>query len=248
MNKNIKIIPLVSYTNASEYKNTILSENKNKSGIYRWNNLITGKSYIGSSISLSKRFSIYYSLNSLKRNVNKGSSAIYNALLKYNHSNFSLDIIEYCEPNLLISREQYYIDLLKPKYNILLIAGSKLGSKHSEATKAKMSINNTGKNHPFFGKNHSLESRIKIGESLKSIVRINNKTKIVESKTKFKLSLRSKGVSVKVFDSSNNLVNEFSTITSVAKHFNISNRTVSRYLDKDLSYKGFIFKSLSKDK
>jgi group I intron endonuclease len=129
-----------------------------------------------------------------------------------------------------------------------LIAGSKLGSKHSEATKAKMSINNTGKNHPFFGKNHSLESRIKIGESLKSIVRINNKTKIVESKTKFKLSLRSKGVSVKVFDSSNNLVNEFSTITSVAKHFNISNRTVSRYLDKDLSYKCFIFKSLSKDK
>lgn len=40
-------------------------------------------------------------------------------LLKYGDSNFSLDIIEYYEPSVLIAREQYYIDLLKSKYNIL---------------------------------------------------------------------------------------------------------------------------------
>jgi hypothetical protein len=34
----------------------------------------------------------------------------------------------------------------------LKIAGSKLGSKHSEATKVQISINNTGKNHPFLEK------------------------------------------------------------------------------------------------
>ena len=194
MNNNNIIIPLISYTNAEKYKNTILFENKNKSGIYRRNNLITGKSYIGSSISLNKRFSIYYSLSSLKRNITKGSSSIYNALLKYGHSKFSLEIIEYCKPNLLIKREQHYIDLIKPEYNILKIAGSKLGSKHSETTKVQMSINNTGKNHPFFGKNHSLESRIKIGESLRSIIRIKNKSKIVGLETRLKLSMRSHGV------------------------------------------------------
>ena len=93
MQNNNTIIPLVSYTNAEKYKDTILFENKNKSGIYRWNNLITGKSYVGSSISLDKRFSIYYSLNSLKRNILKSKSTIYNALLKYSFSNFSLEIL-----------------------------------------------------------------------------------------------------------------------------------------------------------
>jgi len=40
------------------------------------------------------------------------------------HSNFKLEILEYCEADRLIilEREQYYIDLLKPEYNILKIA------------------------------------------------------------------------------------------------------------------------------
>jgi hypothetical protein len=37
-----------------------------------------------------------------------------------------------------LSREQYYLDLLKPEYNILKIAGSSLGYKHSENTLAKL--------------------------------------------------------------------------------------------------------------
>jgi len=45
----------------------------------------------------------------------------------------------------IISREQYYLDLLKPKYNILKTAGSSVGFKYSEATKAQMSINNTAR-------------------------------------------------------------------------------------------------------
>ena len=145
-------------------------------------------------------------------------------------------------------REQYYLDKLKPEYNILKIAGSKLGSKHSKATKVQISVNNTGKNHPFFGKYHSLESRIKIGESLKSRIIINNKSKIIGLETRLKLSVRSRGVCVKVFESSKNLINEFPSITSVANYFNISNRTVGRYLDKNKSYNGFVFKSFIKDK
>jgi len=73
--------------------------------------------------------------------------------LKYGYSNFSLDILEYCESDILIKREQYYTDLLEPKYNILKVAGTILGFKHSEATKVKMSINNTGINNPIFNKN-----------------------------------------------------------------------------------------------
>lgn len=52
---------------------------------------------------------------------------IHKALIKYGYSNFTLDILEYCDPNDVISREQHYIDQLKPIYNILKIAGSSLG-------------------------------------------------------------------------------------------------------------------------
>lgn len=113
-----RIIPIVTYVNADTNKFIICKENRNKSGVYRWVNKINGKSYISSSISLNNRLIIYYSLNSLTFKV-KGSIIIYRALLKYGHANFSLDIIEYCEPNVLINREQYYINLLNPEYNIL---------------------------------------------------------------------------------------------------------------------------------
>jgi hypothetical protein len=35
--------------------------------------------------------------------------------------------LEYCDLENIIDREQYYIDLLKPEYNVLKDAGSSLG-------------------------------------------------------------------------------------------------------------------------
>lgn len=49
-----------------------------------------------------------------------------------------MEILEYCEPSDVISREQYYIDLLKPDYNILQVAGSSLGYKHTEESKVQI--------------------------------------------------------------------------------------------------------------
>jgi len=87
-------------------------------------------------MNLSRRFNQYYNYNHIadpKRNMR-----IDRALLKYGYSNFQLDILEYCEGSNLIEREQYYLDLLKPEYNILLIAGSSLGFKHKSETILKM--------------------------------------------------------------------------------------------------------------
>ena len=66
-NNRESIVPIVSYFNIDVNKKIICKENKGKSGIYRWNNLNTGKSYIGSSINLGHRFSQYYSLAHLKK-------------------------------------------------------------------------------------------------------------------------------------------------------------------------------------
>jgi group I intron endonuclease len=60
---------------------------------------------------------------------------IYKALLKYGYAEFSLEILEYCSTDVLLKKEQYYFDKCKPEYNILKIAGSPLGYKHSEPAK-----------------------------------------------------------------------------------------------------------------
>src|SRR5450432_262385 len=97
----IEKIPVVTY-NAEKHKEFILKENKNKSGnyrwvniinkksyigfekclnknksgIYRWVNIINNKSYIGSAKCLNNRLGIYYSSTTIKKRLEKGSSAI----------------------------------------------------------------------------------------------------------------------------------------------------------------------------
>ena len=51
----LSVIPLVSFQNADLQKWEIIKEIKGKAGIYRWINNNNGKSYIGSSVDLSKR-------------------------------------------------------------------------------------------------------------------------------------------------------------------------------------------------
>ena len=92
---------------------------------------------------------------------------IYRTLLKNGYSKFSLEILDlgrrlkaaegilkgsYCAASKCIppfffrlkkkgaEREQYYLDLLMPEYNILKVAGSSQGRKHSDEAKAKMRV------------------------------------------------------------------------------------------------------------
>lgn len=92
--------------------------------MYRITNLLTGKSYIGSSIDLGRRFMNYYSVNSLLKAT---GMAICRALLKYGYSSFKLEILEFCDKKDVLKREQYYLDSLKPEYNVLKTAGSSSG-------------------------------------------------------------------------------------------------------------------------
>ena len=94
---------------------------------------------------------------------------------------------------------------------------------------------------------HTYETRKKIGLSLKSIIRTNNTLKTIKLDTRLNLSLRSKGVKVKVFGKSKKLVKEFPTITSTALHFNINRRMIGRYTDTNKSYSGYTFITNFKD-
>ncbi len=137
-NNNIKTIAIKSYFHPYENRKQIYKENRNKSGIYCWNNLMTQELYIGSAANLTKRLYHYLSTRYLENANKKHRSIIYNAILKYVYINFSFNVLKYCDISELIKWEQYYMNLLNPKYNILKIAGSTLGHKHSHETLTKL--------------------------------------------------------------------------------------------------------------
>jgi hypothetical protein len=89
--KNHNFTPAAVYENPDLQKDQIYLENKGKSGIYRWKNLLNGKSYIGSSVDLYNRLRNYYS--SIKKHMETvlkiSRSAIYSSLRKYGISMFN---------------------------------------------------------------------------------------------------------------------------------------------------------------
>lgn len=161
LEENIKIKPVKYYNNIYDLKSIIIKENKNKSGIYKFTNKLNGKFYIGSSVNLRRRFANYFSLAYISGV--KNHLTISRALIKYGYFNFELEILEYCNTLDLLIREQYYIDILKPKYNIAKIASSTIGIKKSEKQKNNISKAIKGKyigeKSALFGKTHSLETK-----------------------------------------------------------------------------------------
>ena len=140
----------------------IFEENIRRPGIYRWVNLINGSRYIGSAADLTRRFRDYFSTKWLEKETLKNNSIIYRALLKYGYSNFRLEILEYCEKAKILEREQYYLDVLKPTYNICEVAGSSLGRITNNSTRLKLKY--VWMVRLFKEKNNSLSEQINFTE------------------------------------------------------------------------------------
>lgn len=125
------LTPVKIYENAYLEKKQILEDNKTKAGVYRWVNKLNGASYVGSSINLRRRILEYFDPKTLTRS----DMVITRAILKHKHVNFCLEILEYCTAKECIEREQYYLDILQPEYNVLKIAGSSVGYSHPPTSK-----------------------------------------------------------------------------------------------------------------
>ena len=72
-------------------------------GIYKITNKINGKSYIGQSINIKKRWENHKCMNGNKE------YPIYRAFRKYGVENFKFEVLEECEVEELAERELYYI-------------------------------------------------------------------------------------------------------------------------------------------
>lgn len=77
-------------------------------GIYKIENLINGKCYIGQSIDIKSRWRQHKStiFNSQNKNY---EFPIYKAIRKYSLNNFSFEILEECDVSFLNEREKYWI-------------------------------------------------------------------------------------------------------------------------------------------
>ena len=112
------------------------------SGIYIIS--INGNKYIGSAVNLASRLRAHLNTLKSKSHYNKHLQRAFN---KY--GDITCDVLEYvADKNMLIEREQHYIDAVRPRYNIAPTAGSQLGFRHSKKTKQKISKMQIGKTIP----------------------------------------------------------------------------------------------------
>jgi hypothetical protein len=221
----LTILPVIVYSNAETDRPQIRplwgSDNKNKAGVYKWIHKESGKIYIGSAVDLSKRLSNYYKVSTLKT----WDNYISRALILHGYSSFSLTILEFVDisnlslkesKNLILSREQFHLDLIfstdEPNtYNILKVAGSSLGFKHTFESLTKISKALSGRNNPSYGRS---------GE-------------------KHPMFGKYKNIFVYTLDSETGLIlyKSFENSLEAAKYFNCTIRTIYYYLDKNKLYK-----------
>ena len=159
-----------------------------KSGIYKIVNQIDGKIYVGSAKDFTNRW--YRHRRHLSKNSHPNRH-LQNAWNCYGEEQFKFEIICRCPPSCLLGMEQFYLnkyfDNCVNCYNILPLAGSTLGYKHSETTKSKIALSEGGKlvsketklllsqnhadvsgeRHPLFGKQRSKETKKKMAAASK---------------------------------------------------------------------------------
>lgn len=146
-----------------------------KSGIYQITNIVSKKIYIGSAISLRRRFTEHK--RELKKNAHYNRK-LQNSYNKHGEGNFKFEVLATCPKEYLIKMEQWFIDKLNPEYNICKKAGSCLGVKHSDATRIKISNSKKG---------------LQIPQSVRDKISIANKGKKRTEETKKKMSVAFSG-------------------------------------------------------
>jgi group I intron endonuclease len=224
----------IGYLHLAEIQKIIRKELKGKSGIYGFLSKTNNKLYIGSSKILPTRFNEHIKGS-------KSNAILQKAINKYNLQDFIFIVFEYCETEELISREQFYIDNIKPEYNINPTAGSSLGYIHTEESiakmsnkifsteaRVKMSLAKLGKNHPRFGLAHSEETKVLMSLALSGQNHpMHGKNHSNESKNKISIS---NGTPIFVYQNEGLIyINSFPSAIKAGEHFNVSYHTILKY-------------------
>jgi|688.fasta_scaffold441283_3 group I intron endonuclease len=193
------------------------------SGVYMIKNIINGLVYIGSSNKMRHRRNQHFScLRANKHSNNK----LQNAFNKYGEENFFFSVLEICSENVLIEKEQFWIDFFdackqNKGYNLEIRADRLI---RDEETKRKISTNH--KKH-WLGKKFSAEHRKKMSE---------NNCKFWENKKfnerhKQKISDSNKRKIMQI-DQNGNIINEFFGIKEASEKTGFSEIGIQQVLTK----------------
>lgn len=232
-------------------------------GIYKIQNKVNNKCYIGSSIDITNRF--YVHLSSLRHNKHQ-NIYLQNAWNKYGEDNFDVEIIEQCDKCILSEREQYYVDLLG-NYNI-----TKEVIRNTPSEESKLKHSNTRKEMHKLGllsktvrsiiqydlNGNKIKEWESITEASKNL-NINQSTILRVLKNTYKQGkgfiwryLEDKEIPIvdftrkdivknsrskKVILTSNDEKLEFDSIKLAARHFNITRHNFTQYITKNLKFK-----------
>lgn len=196
---------------------------KNQSGIYKL--IINNKIYIGSANNIGIRLSKH--LLDLERG-NHHSVYLQRAWNKY--QTISIEIIEFCDN--LIEKEQYYLDELKPEYNLCSIAQNCSGINRTDEHKNKISQHH--KDNKEYWEEIYKNRNLKHTQETKNKISEKSKGRIFSKETRIKLS-KAKSLSEDVIKQIIKLRLEKVSLSNVAKILGISRESVKKYQKYELS-------------
>ncbi len=154
-------------------------------GIYKIQSIVKPERvYIGSTVSIKRRWLSHLIYLRKNKHPNRKLQRHYN---KYGETDLKFFTLLECERDKLVRKEQCFMNIYKPWFNICKVAGSSLGRRTSNITKLKLSKSHIGKNtwmkgshpsrdtlqkmkesslkgkdHPMYGKHHSEETKKKM--------------------------------------------------------------------------------------
>lgn len=194
-------------------------------GIYKIENLINGKIYIGKSVNIEKRFRTHIN-DSFNKNKPEYNHLIHKAIRKYKVENFSFDIIEECDENELNSREMYWIHI----YDCCVLDGRNKGYNMTRGGEGSSSID-IYKVYELWDEGLSVtEIADKLHNDQHAIsIRIkeyDNYTQEELNKRHYDLIAKSKQKEICQYDIMGNFINQYNSVTEASEKTGIGYRTI----------------------
>jgi group I intron endonuclease len=140
-------------------------------GIYLIRQIETGRSYIGSSVNIERRWKEH------RQRIKKGTHPakhLANAFNLYGEEAFEFVVLEECDISdeaIRIERENYWMLLIQPVFNSAPVAGSVFGLKRSDEVRKRMSEAQKGRPSKLKGvpRSESAKAAISAGKKGKKL-------------------------------------------------------------------------------
>lgn len=228
--QNIKPIIVFEDLTNPDTKKLAFRTLKPFSGIYLIVNLFNGNYYVGSAVTGNIYMRMHKHLYSKIGNILVGK-----AVEKYGLLNFAFLVLELVphqdtvDVKLLLEREDYYINTMKPEYNIAPLATNSTGWKHSEESINKMKDNYSDERRERVG---NINKGKTLSEETRNLIReaaLHRKPMSLDSRLKCAVNVRP--ITISNLDGSN--PQSFSSIIEATKVIECTEKTIRRALNSN---------------